>query len=448
MNRPAHGSTLHAHPGASGNRVDSALVASCVCEVPMHGLLDYHEALRRVLDAAAEPASEHVGLAQCIGRLLAETVAAAEALPPFDNAAMDGYALRLRGEGATAGDVFRVDGAQFAGDGAQASQGEAMEITTGARLPEGLDAVVPVEHTQAEGQTVRLTADVRRGQHIRRRGEDIALGSTVLDAGRPLDVECLSVLAALGIARVAVAERPRVAVIATGRELVDDPAVPLAPGQIRNSNRPTLQARAREAGAEVVHGETVGDEVDAFLAALERALAAGARVVLSTGAVSMGRHDFVPEALRRLGAEILFHKVAIRPGKPILFARLPGGECYFGLPGNPVSASVGFRFFVEPLLRRSLGLTEEHALQLPLLQPLQRKSGLRHHLKARVCLGPDGRLGVAILPGQESFRIAPLLDATAWAVLPAESAALDAGQPIAVFPRCHLHAFSFCGATT
>ncbi|HSM11653.1 MAG TPA: molybdopterin molybdotransferase MoeA, partial [Lysobacter sp.] len=260
----------------------------------------------------------------------------------------------------------------------------------------------------------------------------IAAGSQVLAAGTRITPAARMLLAAVGVTDVAVRPRVAAALLLTGRELVDDPAQPLAPGQIRNSNGPYLSDRLAEAGAVVVHRETVADDAAGFLQALARSLDAGAIVVVSTGAVSMGRHDFVPDALRGLGAEIVFHKVAIRPGKPLLFARLPGGQLYFGLPGNPVSGAVGLRFFIEPALRALLGLAPERPLRLPLAAPARKKPGLRFLQKARVVVDGQGQLQVELLAGQESFRIAPLLAANAWAVLDEEVTQLPAGALVEV----------------
>jgi molybdopterin molybdotransferase len=287
---------------------------------------------------------------------------------------------------------------------------------------------------------------VAAGENVRTAGSDVPAGETVLAAGTVLGPQHLMLLAALGVARVAVAERPRVAALCTGRELVDDPATSLAPGQIRNSNGPFLAERLPRAGAELVHIETVGDEVDAFLAAFARARAAGARVVVSTGAVSMGRYDFVPQALERLGAEAIFHKVAIRPGKPLLFARLPDGTLFFGLPGNPVAVAVGLRFFVEPALRAMLGLPREAPWRVPLANDYAKKPRLRFHLKARVALDAQGRLAAHVLPGQESYRIRPLAEANAWVVVPVEATGLPAGTLVDVCGPGHLESPAIDGS--
>ena len=394
--------------------------------------LPYESALRIVLDASTRLSSEDCPTAACLGRVLATPIVSTVDLPPFDNSAMDGFALR--GDSIVpAGTELPVEGEQAAGDGIASARTGAWEIMTGARIPDGLDRVIPIEQTErVSSGSVRLLADVTPGQNVRAAGSDVARGEKVLDEGTVLQPQHLMLLAALGMAKVSVSVRPRVAVICTGRELVDDPAQTLAPGQIRNSNGPFLAARLPLAGAEVVHVETVGDDAAAFEAALRRALNAGAKVIVTSGAVSMGRYDFVPQALERLGAQTLFHKVAIRPGKPLLFARLPGDILLFGLPGNPIAVAVGLRFFVEPALRVMLGLPPETPYRVPLSKPYSKKPRLRFHLKSHLHIDAQGRLAVEVLEGQESYRIRPLSDANAWAVVPADVDALPAGALVDV----------------
>jgi molybdopterin molybdotransferase len=392
--------------------------------------------------------AQEVPVSGAMGRVLAASVQAPGPLPPFDNSAMDGYALGGGIHSLVAGSEWPIEGEQAAGDGVTQARRGAWEIMTGARLPDGLDRVIPVEQTERleAPPRVRLLADVAVGENVRTAGSDVPAGAAVAVAGSVLAPQHLMLLTALGVDRVTVIQRPRVAVLCTGRELVDDPAVALAPGQIRNSNGPFLSARVPRAGAELVHSETVGDEVDAFLAAFARARAAGARVVVSTGAVSMGRYDFVPQALERLGAEAIFHKLAIRPGKPLLFARLPDGTLFFGLPGNPIAVAVGLRFFVEPALRVMLGLPRELPWRLPLAADYAKKPRLRFHLKARVTLDAQGRLAVRVLTGQESYRIGPLAEANAWAVVPVEATDVPAGTFVEVCGLGHLESPAIGGS--
>ena len=391
------------------------------------------------------PPAEIVDSDAALGRVLASDVRSPVDLPAFANSAMDGFALCSAGATLRAGDQFAVGGAQAAGEGiAHADRAQAWEIMTGARLPDGLDTVVPVENVAVVARDgdglparIRLLADVGPGRHVRRAGEDIGRDALAIAARTWIGpAECL-LLAGLGIASVPVARQPRVALLCTGRELVDDPRQALLPGQIRNANGPYIAARLRAAGAIVVRRETVPDDAVAFAAALERALGDGADMVLSTGAVSMGRHDFVPDALRALGARIVFHKVAMRPGKPLLFACLAGGQLYFGLPGNPVSSAVGLRFFVETALRAQLGLPAETGWRLPLAHAVRKKPGARLVQKAALRLSRDGCLAVALVDGQESFKTHALLAATAWALLPEDGDGLPAGTPVEVFAPGH-----------
>lgn len=401
-------------------------------------MIRYAEALAILRAAAARMPLQSVPAMQALDRVLGKALVSPDWLPPFDNAAMDGFVLRSRGSAIEAGTVFGVRGSQAAGDAAQVAGEGAWEIMTGARLPAGLEAVVPVEQVEVLAEqggspsAIRLRSTVSPGQHVRRRGEDVTAGDVVIEAGTRLRAPQLMLLAALGVADVEVRRKPRVAVIATGRELVSDPAQPLQSGQIRDCNRPFLVSQLRAAGAEVVWQGVVDDDMALFQRALNRALALDVDLVVSSGAVSQGRYDFVPVALRERGARIGFHKVAIRPGKPLLFAELAEGPLYLGLPGNPIATAVGQRFFIEPLLREMLGLAPELPLRARLHAGCRKPEGLRFHARAQVHCGADGQLRVSVLPRQESFRLLPSLAANAWAVLPESGAAAEAGEMVEV----------------
>lgn len=408
-------------------------------------MISYAEALALVQQQVTTLAGEWVDSAAAEGRVLAQTLSSPAELPPFDNSAMDGFAIATGGRGAAAGSAHDVAGTIAAGaDALDAEAGAAWEIMTGAGIPAGADAVVPIEQVDVLSQVgsgpgrIRLRADVRTGQHIRRRGEDVRLQDAVISAGTVLRGAHLMLLAGLGCAQVKMVRRPRVALIATGRELISDPTQPLQPGQIRDGTSSYLRSQLRAAGAQLVWQGQVGDDDAAFDAALAQARGAGADVILSTGAVSRGRYDFVPDALARHAASLLFHKVAVRPGKPVLLARFGDGVLYVGLPGNPMASAAGLRFFVEPALRGLLGMPAEGGLRVALDTPMQARPIWRQHLRARLQCNAAGVLGVHILPQQESFRVAPLLQANVWAVLEPQADAAAPATHVDVFGLGHL----------
>lgn len=403
-------------------------------------MIAFDDARRQVLAAAAMIAAERIPASASMGRIVAEDVFSPEHLPSFDNTAMDGFALATGGQAIPEGTELVVSAALAAGEAAPAGCEGACEIMTGAPIPDGLDAVIPVENmavlahdADRRPQRIRLLQAVLPGANVRRRGQDIAQGDLVMPAGTRIGSAERMVLAALGLAEIAVRKKPVAALLTTGRELVDDPGQALLPGQIRNSNGPFLAERLLECGAELRIRQSLPDEAGAFTEAVRACLQAGVELIISTGAVSMGRYDFIPDALRELGAEIVFHKVAMRPGKPLLLARLPGGALYFGLPGNPVSSAVGMRFFVEPAVRACFGLVQERPLRVPLMHAVDKKPGFSMLQKALLRCDETGCLSVQLLKGQKSFRIQPLLESNAWVLLPEHSAHLPAGTLVDVF---------------
>jgi molybdopterin molybdotransferase len=398
-------------------------------------VIEYTEALQLLLGRCRLLETGPCLSGDALDRVLATPIHAPCALPLFDNAAMDGYALESAGKTLHAGSEFHVAGVIPAGAALPAeANGAAWEIMTGAGLPDGFDCVAALENTGRLGDgRMRLGTDVHPRQNVRRRGSDIEPGEKVAMAGQRIDPALCMVLAALGVERVEVRRKPRVAILSTGKELVADPSLPLGPGQIRAASAPYLEASLRAFGADVVVTLTLDDDPAIFAAELQRA-AAQVDLVLSTGAVSMGRHDFIPTSLERIGARLLFHKVGIRPGKPLLAAMLPGGPLMIGLPGNPLATAAGFRFVVVPALRAMLGMAPEQPLRVRLSASGERRAGLRHFLKARVDHDPDGVLQAILLDGQESFRMVPLLKANAWAVVPREAGGSQEEAMIDVLP--------------
>jgi molybdopterin molybdotransferase len=303
------------------------------------------EALALVLERAHPLAPEEVPIGSAAGRVLAADAHALTDLPPFDSSAMDGYAVRAED---TPGHLSVV-GQSAAGRPATLRLGEreAIVISTGAVVPDGADAVVPIERSKGDLDVEAVGA----GEHIRPRGGDVRAGELVVAAGELLGPTQVGALAAAGVGSVSCARRPRVAVLATGTEL-RPPGTPLAPGEIYESNSVLLAAQLAQTGAIVELLESVADDEPATRAAIERGLAAD--VLVTSGGVSVGRHDLVRGTLAGLGAEEVFWRVAVKPGKPIAFA-VRGATLIFGLPGNPMSSLVGFELYVRPALRALQG---------------------------------------------------------------------------------------------
>jgi molybdopterin molybdotransferase len=318
-------------------------------------------------------ASEQVELVAAVGRVLANDVLATRALPGFDNSAMDGYAARS----AALPGTFVVTQVVAAGDApAPAPNGvDVVRIFTGAPLPMGLDTVVMQEDTQQAGDRIVIPASPV-GENVRRAGEDIAHGERVLEAGTRIRPWHIGVLAALGVARIGVARAPRVALLATGDELVDVTTQP-KPGQLVNSSAYALAALVAECGGVPVSLGIVRDD----LAAIREALSTTADVIITTGGVSVGERDFVRDALD----ELELYKVAMKPGKPFSFGRR-GDTPVFGLPGNPVSTLVGFELFVRPALLAMQGATAWERPRRAVVLPggYRKPAGRAHYLRARV----------------------------------------------------------------
>ncbi len=318
-------------------------------------MIPVKEAINIVLQHSPRLGFEAAALGEVMGRILAEDIIADSDLPPFDRAQMDGYAVR-------AADVARVPARlRIAGESAagagwhhEMKPGEAVRIMTGAPVPAGADAVQQVELTREvdSGAVVEILEPVEAGRSIVKQAAEIKAGAAVLRAGEDINAAMFATLASFGYAQVKVGRRPRVAVMATGSELVD---VDRKPGkdQIRDSNNYTIAAYASLAGATVERWPLAGDDTEELKRQVKQAVETS-DVLITSGGVSMGVYDFMKPALKELGAEIFFERVALRPGKPTVFARL-GNTLVFGLPGNPVSVAVTFSLFVRAALRKMQG---------------------------------------------------------------------------------------------
>ena len=401
----------------------------------MPDLLPVDRALAVVLEATSVLPPETVPLAAAAGRVLAEEVRADSDHPAFDKSLMDGFAVQSS-DLATAPRTLRVVQEIAAGTApeevAPLSPGTAARIMTGAPLPPGADAVLMVEQSEpvpGEPGSVRAAASVRPGENLARRGTDVHEGDVLLSAGDFIGAGEIGVLAACGRARVRVVGQPRVSVLATGDELVPAAERP-GPGRIRNTNGPVLAALAVRAGAVVTDLGIAKDREEALRSAIEAGLRADLLVL--SGGVSMGVYDLVGKVLRSLGVDLLFERVAIRPGKPFTFGRR-AATLVGGCPGNPVSSYVIFQIFLRAAIRRLAGHREPRRLPVrgTLVGPIRQRPGRTGFDQARS--RPEAeRLLVDILPSSGSADFASCARGNALAIVPAGVASLAAGDPIDV----------------
>jgi molybdopterin molybdotransferase len=389
-------------------------------------LLSIAEAQRLILERARPLASETVPVEETAGRVLAEPVMALVDLPPFASSAMDGYAVRSADTPGVLPVVARVAAGRPAP--APLGAGEAMGIATGGVVPEGADAVIPIEHVVEQDNIVSISEAVAPAANVRARASDIKAGETVIEAGARLTPARVGALAAAGVAVVPCTQRPRAAVVPTGTEL-RRPGEDLRPGEIYEANGLILAAQLRQAGALVELIPAVGDDEASHRRALERAL--DADVVVTSGGVSVGPHDLVRRVAAELGVEEIFWRIAVKPGKPIAFGAR-GSTLVFGLPGNPVSALVGFELFVRPAVAALQGVTHP----LPRFERGRLAGGSRRRnpdrdelVRARLRTGDDGAL-LEPLSGQESHMIARAAEADALVLVSRGEGELADGSPV------------------
>ncbi len=401
-------------------------------------MLSIEDAIARILSRIPPNGRERLPLALAYGRVLAAPICARLDLPLWDNSAMDGYAVRA----ADTPGPLRVIDRILAGEAPRCPvlPGTAIRIMTGAPIPEGADAVVMQEDTtRADGSdTVEIRSAARPGQHVRAQGADLRAGSEILPAGRALNAGAIGLCAAIGLSHVTVAQRPRVAILSTGSEL-RAPGEALSPGQIWSSNDLALAALVEQAGAVPVHIGTVPDDLPLTRAAFADALRCG--IVVSTGGVSVGEHDFVKEALALLGVEIGFWKVWMKPGKPLAFARTADDRMIFGLPGNPVSCMVNFFQFVRPLIRRMLG---DPAPFLPILRatltrPWRRRPDRPELVRVRLHVH-DGDIRADVIGHQGSGNLAGMAAAHGFLLAAHDATELSGSVPVQVFDTGFLSA--------
>ena len=395
-------------------------------------LLPVDQARSRILAGVRPLGIEMAALGEAAGRVLARDVAAGRDQPPFHASAMDGYAVRAADVRA-AGAILKVIAASHAGHAWRGvlGEGEAVRIFTGAPLPRGADSVLIQENSVADRTTVTATSPVTSGQHVRRRGLDFAKGQVVLKAGQLLAVRAVGLAAAMNCATLPVRRRPLLAVIATGDELVV-PGRRLRADQITSSNNTALAAFAARFGAAAIDLGVIPDDLGATRRAVRKA--ARADIVLTVGGASVGEHDLVRAALEAEGIKLAFWKIAMRPGKPMMFATRRR-QRILGLPGNPVSALVCARIFVKPLIDRLLGREPETPTVTALLGKAMGANDLRQdYVRATLERQPDGALAANPFEIQDSSMQRTLAEADCLIIRPPHAPAAPAGSTVEVLP--------------
>lgn len=397
----------------------------------MADLLNFDDALARILAATAPLDAETRPLSEAAGHCLAEPVLARLTQPPFNASAMDGYAVASAG--VTAGAKLRIIGRSEAGKGFAGllGPGEAVRIMTGAPVPDSADTVVMQEDVALDDDTITLTARPVPGQHIRKRGNDFADGAGLLDQGTRLTPAALSLCAAAGHGALPVTRHPRLALLMTGDELVPPGSLP-GPDQIVASNGAGLVALFAPHADEIADMGIAGDDEAALRQSLESMLASDADVIITTGGASVGDRDLVKPVLAGLGVTLDLWRIAMRPGKPLMFARV-GRKLFFGLPGNPVSALTTATMLVVPALRALAGDPEPgpRFVTLPLAAPLGANGPRRHFSRARLVDTPDG---LRIMPGTnaDSAHLSSFAGADALIVQMENAPARPEGAPVQV----------------
>lgn len=394
------------------------------------------DAVSRVLSRIQPLDEETVPLEHAVGRVLSRDVLSPTDQPPWDNSAMDGFAVRsadVRGATRERPVVLRVIESVPAGGfpSVEVTPGTAVRIMTGAPIPAGADGIIRIEHTEERAADhVAVFDDTDAGRNVRWRGEDLKRGGVVLEAGRLLRPGEIGVLATVACSQVPVYRKPVVAILSTGDELAEitDVDAIVSGRKIANSNAYALAAAVRNTGAEPRILGIARDEPESLRLHLERA--AGADVLVTSAGASIGDHDLVKDVLEEIGFELDFWRVRIRPGSPFSFGRLRSGMPVFGLPGNPVSALVTFEIFVRPALRRMMGRRDVHS---PLVRvrvdgDAPSKAGLTHFLRVRLRGASDGTVHASLTGAQGSGIISSMAAADALLIVPENRDGLRDGE--------------------
>jgi len=399
-------------------------------------MIKVSEARKIILDNIDLLGKEIASLDDCLFRVLAEPISARRDVPPRDNSAMDGFALTSRATGGASDGApvsFPIVRTIRAGDvaGSPLHESEAVRIMTGAPIPDGVDCVVPVENTYVEAENLYLTKPLKGGANIRRAGEDIKIMEEILPAGRPLRPADLGLIASQGIAQLKVYRRPEVAILATGDEVVSLGEVPHE-AQIYSSNSHALSALVKECGAIPRQLGIARDDPDHLAAMIEEGLQSD--VLVTTGGISMGDFDYLKDVFGKIGVEVLFWKVAQKPGKPMTFG-LRRQKPVFALPGNPVSTMLSFELYVRPALRKMMGHSRlfRPTVRAVLEQDIKKKRGRRNFIRGIVERKKNGVLYARTTGEQGSGILRSMSAANGIIVLSEDEEGAKAGELVEVY---------------
>jgi molybdopterin molybdotransferase len=373
-----------------------------------------------------------------VNGVIAEDIFSNNPVPSFSNSAMDGFCLQSElTQNATSDNPveLKINGTIFAGDEAltDAIGSGSYEIMTGSMMPDYMDSVLTVEKGEVIEKngckTLVLSEPVIKGANVRRSGEDYQKGELILSKGTLINDHHKIGLIMNNHRKVKVYKKPSIGILTTGSELDID-----SPSSIPNSNGPFLESAVNTLGLQCIQNLHSGDELSVIKEKIQKLRDKNANLILTSGGVSAGKADFIPAALVEMGAEILFHKLWIRPGKPILMAKFPDGEIVFGLPGNPVSVAVGFRFLASQAARVMQGRQVEKPINSINITDYKKSKKFNLFAKAIAHVDTNGQIHTQVMSGQESFKVKPFRDANCWAMIPEGVETIQKGEQISIFP--------------
>ncbi len=398
---------------------------------------NYKEALQIIEEAVSSFGIEEVDVRSANG-VIADDIFSSHPVPSFSNSAMDGYCLKSSITDKACSDnhiEFQVKGSIFAGDEPPSNikDFDVYEIMTGAKMPDDMDTVLPVEKgklIEKDGSKFLLINEpVKKNANVRKSGEDFQKDDLILSKGSLINDHHKIGMIMNNISSVKAFRKPLIGILTTGNELNRTSS-----SSIPNSNGPFLESAVQSMGLECTMNVHAEDQINLIINQIHKLKGSGANIILTSGGVSAGKADFIPAALTEMGAEILFHKLWIRPGKPVLMAKFPNGQIVFGLPGNPVSVAVGFRFLAAQAIRIAQGRKLE--------KPIASKNSISYKKSEKFCLfakaiarvDEDGQIHTEVMSGQESFKVKPFRDANCWAMIPEGIETIKKGESISIYP--------------